>query len=142
MSDRPRATTPARQQQTQLVEPVELERMRCAWRSGLHEPAVGRLLEHIAIYERVIRQIAQRTQEVGTPDEQAHVAAALELADPDAPVHVRLDFDVAPVGRGGAASLVEAIREWTLDEIAALVDAGHATATYRGESETWETRLA
>ena len=141
MSDRPRDTVPARTPQPELVPAAELERIRYEARSGLHEPVVGRLLEHAAIQDSVIHAIAKRTREVGTPQEQAEVAAALELHDADAPVHIRVEFDVAPTNLGGAASLIEAIHEWTLDEITALADQGQVTVTYRGSTESWETRL-
>lgn len=141
MSDRPRATVAARQQQPELVPPAELERIRCAARSGLHEPVVLRLLEHVAIQDRVIHAIARRTEEVGTPDEQARVAAARELADPQAPIHIRLEFDyVVPPSIGGAQA-IEAMREWSLDGVVNLAVIGRVTATYRGERESWEAGL-
>lgn len=141
MSDRPRDIIPARTPQPELVPQSELERIRCEARSGLHEPVVGRLLDHVAIQDQVIHQIAKRTREVGTPQEQAEVAAALELHDAAAPVHIHVGFDVAPTNLGGGAGLIEAIREWTLDEITALADQGQVTATFRGSAASWETRL-
>lgn len=139
MSTHPRVTTTARPQQPELVDPAERARLRCAAASGIAEPAdMLRVLDHLALTDRVFVQMAKRTEEVGSPDEQARVAAALELVDPKAPLHIRIEFDyVAPMA---VATVVEFLRDRTLEQLGRFVDQGRVTTTYRGESESWETK--
>lgn len=141
MSGRVRATVPARQQQPELLSAKDLEAIRCAWRSGLHEPVVGVLLDQIAIRDHAIHTIARQTAAGGTPEQQAAARVAEEMIDPQAPVHFRLEFDyVVPPSIGAAAALAE-IAEWSLDLVVNLAVTGRVTVTYRGSSESWETRL-
>lgn len=122
MSTHPRATVPARQQQQALLSSKELEAIRCAWRSGLHEPVVGVLLEQVAIRDTAIHTFARQAAAGGTPEQQAAAQVAEEMIDAAAPLHFRIEFDyVAPPSVG--------------------VRRAKVTVTYRGESETWGAGL-
>lgn len=140
---RPRTTVPVvRRQVPQPLTAVELERIRCAARSGVADTAdVLRLLDHAALQERAIVQIGQRTDDFGTPEERARVAAATELVAENPPVHVRIEFDVDLGPRPSFEHFVSTVRGWTLNHVADLADAGHVTVTYRGQTEDWETPL-
>ncbi len=99
----------------QLVPPAELERIRSEARASPDASAsvtVLRLLEHIDIQHRAILQIASRTEDFGSPEERARVAAAQEMVAEDAPVHVRIEFERQTVpDMRGFAVLVAMMRD-------------------------------
>jgi hypothetical protein len=141
---RPRATVRVvAQPQPKLVPTAELERIRCAARSGgSASVTVLALLDHIGIQQSVIVAMSSRVEQDGTDEERDRVRAALEAIDQHPPIHIRLEFEVA-TGRFGertAAAFIAAMRHWSVNELADLTDIAQATVTYRGESQSWETR--
>ena len=123
----------------------ERERIRCAAVGGDADPGdILRLLHHIGLQERAILQIGQRVEDFGTEEEKVAAAAAQELVAEDAPIHIRIEFDRAgPPKSLGWLAFLDVVRDWTVEQIASLaVDGAHVTATYRGESESWEAPLS
>ena len=122
----------------------ERERIRCGAASGIADPAdTLRLLHHIGLQERAILQIGQRVEDFGTEEDKATAAAAQELVAEDAPIHIRIEFDrVGPPKSLGWLGFLDTVRDWTAEQLANLAESGaHATATYRGDTESWETPL-